>query len=163
MKALLPDLHCCVCPNLTLTELAVCLHAWKSIEGTCSLLNPSTSSMAGNKPCTWHANIALPQKSTQCSSDKHLRRAHCTSRRDACTSVAMSAMQNCVACCAPMGRPNWWRCAAYSRAASRHCRAPPTLQAAMLTRPPSTARHDNRCMRLLLFFTGVRACYVSGR
>ncbi len=40
---------------------------------------------------------------------------------------------------AAIGCPNCVRCAAYERAASSAAWPPPTLQAAMLTRPPSTA------------------------
>ena len=72
--------------------------------------------------------------------------AHLTMRRDAETPVAMSASRNCVFWKRPTGWPNCCRDAVYSAAWSTQNWAPPTLHAAMLMRPPSTARtHMHEC------------------
>ena len=61
-----------------------------------------------------------------------------TISRAASSWVAMSASLNWVFWKSPIGRPNCLRLATYSCADSRARRAPPSEQAAMFRRPPSS-------------------------
>ena len=92
------------------------------------------------KPASVAKRLAMAQRMVASAAPASIAAAALnTISRAASISVAMSASLNWSAWNSAILRPNCSRVSMCSRAASKQARAPPSEQAPMLTRPPSSA------------------------